>query len=331
MTEERALLEEVVAATKRVAESLRLSIEEVGRFAPLSARLADIMSWPQQKDVLSLFKSYEQLVDLLSNRLIRAILVMLGENTTGWSARDAFRRMESRGSLSDAQHFLTLVLLRNRLAHEYPMSAEKRAQRINETLELAPALLSAAEGLLRDAYNLLAEDKPEPDEPESVDVRDELAASIPDDIWVWGPEADWVVVWKPCRSTEILPLAPEPTPELTRQGFRHLYEQWLAMQIEAWEFGQPKGPYGSPLQTILVEAFNAGPMRNAQEQAAYICWAVCDSWLIAPWSQYHGDISWPQKMRRGTAEEVEALRACLLDQPDFGTLIEFWGRGPSET
>ncbi len=160
MTEERALLGEIIAATERVADSLRLSVEEVSRFAPVAPDAVDRMPRSQQKDVLSLFKSYEQLVDLLANRLVRAMLVLDGQNTAGWSARDAFRHMEARGSLEDAQRFMALVLLRNRLAHEYPMRAEKRAQRIDETLDFAGFLLEAAERLLIDARAVLAGGEP---------------------------------------------------------------------------------------------------------------------------------------------------------------------------
>lgn len=331
MTEERALLEEVVAATKRVAASLGMSVAEVGQFAPVAPWQADTMSRNQQKDVLSLFKTYEQLVDLLSNRLIRTMLALLGENTAGWSARDAFRYMEERGSLEDAQQFLTLVLMRNRLAHEYPMDAEKRARRINETLGLAPMLLREAERLLEDAEDLLAESEPE-EEPEE-DLREVLASSIPDDIWVWGPSDDpyAVVVWEPQRPSDDVPLLPNEAPELTQDGFHSLLQSQLAMRIRAWESEQGGSALESPMQQILTTAFNAGRFNDVDEMANYIVTFVCESWLIGEWSQYHGEISWPQKMRQGTQKEVEILRNRLLDDPDFGELVRFWGKGSMET
>ncbi|MGF1660488.1 MAG: hypothetical protein ACFCUS_13760 [Rubrimonas sp.] len=304
-----------------------MSVEEVGRFAPLSPRLADIMSRLQQKDVLSLFKSYEQLVDLLSNRLIRAMLVVLGENTTGWSARDAFRHMEARGSLADAQHFLTLVLLRNRLAHEYPMSAEKRAQRINETLELGPALLSAAERLLRDANNLLAEDEPEPDEPEPVDIRHELAASIPDDIWVWGADRDgYPDVWIK-RSND------ETPPTLTEAEFRNVFETVLADRIRGWQAWELDNPDVCSISEVINDAFCGGLADDTDPDALaeIVVRSTDTSRLVGGWGEFDEDSAWPVAMWPGSQSDVTFFRERLFDDPDLAGLIEFWGCGPRET
>jgi hypothetical protein len=277
--EERALLAETIAAVERVAESLRLSVADVKPLAPMRPSSVDNLSRMLQKDVLSLFKSYEQLVDLLSNRLIRAMLAVLGENTKGWSARDAVRYMESRGTIQDAQRFLELVMLRNRLAHEYPMSAEKRAQRINDTLDMADVLLRAVEPLLFDASGLLADD-----ETEAEDARAALAREIPDEIWVWGPDDDKVgpIVWTHRADGEV-------APTLTENAFRHLFERRIAERIRAWEAWRRVNSEVRPIAQIIGDAFCGGftTEQHHDSLAEIVVRATSTGLLIGVWQDFH--------------------------------------------
>lgn len=142
MSPESGLLRQSLDAAARLARNLRLSQSDLASKAPFGADGAAAMDRGTEKDVLAFLKTFEQLQDVLANRVVRAILAATGTDASGWTARDAFLRMESIGALENAQRALDLARLRNRLVHEYPMSAARRADRINAAWSMTPALLA---------------------------------------------------------------------------------------------------------------------------------------------------------------------------------------------
>jgi hypothetical protein len=154
---ETRLLAAALDAADRLAEDLRLSRADLDGKAPFAPEALAAMDRTTQKDTLAFLKTFEQLQDVLANRLVRAILAETGTDTSGWSVRDAFNRMEALGALPDAGRALEIAKLRNRLVHEYPMSAARRAERINAAWAMAPALLEDAETLAAYAGRLTTE------------------------------------------------------------------------------------------------------------------------------------------------------------------------------
>jgi hypothetical protein len=160
MTGNDGALAAIVEAVRRLERNLELSLAEMSAMGPVTAGLVDNATRAQHKDIQAFLKTFEQLQDLTANRLIRAILVDLAIDTTGWSARDAFDKMESLGALQDAREFRKIAQLRNRLVHEYPMSSDRRAQRINDAIAAARRLRVELATLLAYADDLLADDTP---------------------------------------------------------------------------------------------------------------------------------------------------------------------------
>ena len=154
MTPDQVKLADTVSAGRRLAESLRASVSEMAAHAPLSAERIDSLDRAAQKDVLAFIKSFEQLQDLASNRLIRGILVASDVEVVGIAARTAYDLAEKAGALEDAARFADIGRLRNRLAHEYPMDAAARAKRVNDAYALAPALLDEFHRLAAHAARL---------------------------------------------------------------------------------------------------------------------------------------------------------------------------------
>ncbi len=84
--------------------------------------------------VVAFYKSIEQLFDLCARQLMRAVLLALGEKIDGFAAFDAYNRLETLGAVKNAQIWVDLGNLRNRLAHSHPLNAEKQATAYNSTL-----------------------------------------------------------------------------------------------------------------------------------------------------------------------------------------------------
>jgi hypothetical protein len=201
------------------------------------------------------------------------------------------------------------------------MSAEKQAQRINDTLDMADVLLRAVEPLLFDASGLLADDEPEA-EAEAEDARTALAREIPDEIWVWGPDDDEPLVWKACVRGETAPV-------LDERGFRGLFKNCLDLRIRAWLAWERDNPDVASISEIVEGAFGGGHLSGTL--AAIVMNGTRTSLLLGGWSDYWDDISWPVTMRIGSEDDVERFREQLDDDSELGSLLEFWGRGPSET
>jgi len=147
VTEEQDALNEALQATDRIAGRLRASISALAHVLPLSEESA--IAEAEQERIDAFLKRFEQFQDMLSRRLIRTLLIAVGEDITGFSARDAYERMETLGGLDNAKRFLTIAKLRHALTHEYPMSEARQRERLNRTWGYAPVLLDEFEALRR--------------------------------------------------------------------------------------------------------------------------------------------------------------------------------------
>lgn len=331
MTARADFLAEAVRAARRLDESLALSLADMAAFAPVTAAMVEHATRAKHKDTQAFLKTFEQLQDLVANRLIRAILVEEAIDTSGWSARDAFDKMEALGALQDAHEFRKIAQLRNRLVHEYPMSAERRAQRINDAIAAARRLRLDVVSLVGHADELLERDA---DRRADEGLRaaeqelDRIIAEIPDDIWVWGLDRSSPEVWMPRKPGE------EP-PELSETGFRNLYEADLARRIRRWQAWERLNPDIQPVSSLICGIHTGwiGDENRPEGLAAIVMGATSTGFLLTKWAAFsveEPDIAWPVKMWAGTLGDAEAFRERLADDTDLPHLIEFWARGPAE-
>jgi predicted nucleotidyltransferase len=147
MSTESWTLADTVAVADRVGARLRESVTDLAPSFPIAATEVGKLEPGLQLRIDAFLKRFEQLQDVLSNRLVRAFLIEMGDEVTSFSARDAFDRAESLGALDDAARFFDIAKLRNRLVHEYPMEDARRAKRINDAFAAAKVLLEEHERL----------------------------------------------------------------------------------------------------------------------------------------------------------------------------------------
>lgn len=154
---ELSLLAQLVETGAHLAGNLSEATAELQGRLPLGAGDPRALPSDTRLRIDAFLKRWEQLQDFLANRLLRAIFAMLLEPTERMSARSAFNRAASLGVLHDERRFIAMQELRNRLAHEYPMSDAKRAARINDAWAFAPALLEEHDRMAAYARRLLAD------------------------------------------------------------------------------------------------------------------------------------------------------------------------------
>jgi uncharacterized protein YutE (UPF0331/DUF86 family) len=98
---------------------------------PLIERIASI----------ALLKRVEQLQDMIA-RLVRLVAVWELLDTAAMTRRDIANWMEKSRFVEDADHWVDLTLLRNRLVHEYPIDEAEQVRRVNQCWDAATQLQS---------------------------------------------------------------------------------------------------------------------------------------------------------------------------------------------
>ena len=143
MTPHDDVLEAICA---RIA-SLVIALDEDMRL--LGTVPADIAAFGKMSEVSrvasrALLKTVEQLEDQLM-RLGRTVLQLRDVDTRDMYARDVANRMEAMGIVTDADRWMMVVKLRNRLVHDYPLTDEARFAKLTEAVAATEILRHAAE------------------------------------------------------------------------------------------------------------------------------------------------------------------------------------------
>lgn len=126
---------EAAAATLQLVGHLERLCERMRADFPLTPdKLAGWGDEPRER-LHALLRMFEQLYDLVSRRILRGFIWLSGEDAAELSAKNLFRRAETLGALLSADRSIELGTTRNRLAHEYPTSAQRQAERANTAWE----------------------------------------------------------------------------------------------------------------------------------------------------------------------------------------------------
>ncbi|MGH6636220.1 MAG: hypothetical protein ACRED0_08860 [Gammaproteobacteria bacterium] len=134
---------ENLESARQVAQRLSSSIARLKGVFPLSSDVINDMDEAAQESLDAFVKRFEQLQDIIEGRLFRAIAYLEQEDVTRLSRRDLTMLMEKLGAIGSADSWSRLSLLRNKLAHEYPMDAAKQTERLNEAYVSAASLVES--------------------------------------------------------------------------------------------------------------------------------------------------------------------------------------------
>lgn len=132
----------ILAALAQAADAVLTGLDEaLDLLAPVPATAADFdaLDKLQRTAAAAVLKRVEQLQDIIA-RMFRTALIADGVDIAAMTARDIANRMEKLGALADARAWSDIVRLRNRLAHEYPVSPAERFDRLTSATAAAPAL-----------------------------------------------------------------------------------------------------------------------------------------------------------------------------------------------
>ncbi len=136
----RGLFAENHRLTRRVLARLQSSAAKLQDLFPLPASAIDHLTEPRQETLDAFLKRFEQVVDLVENRLFRGLALLEGEDLAERSKRDITLLMERLDVVGAADAWSACSMLRNKLAHDYPDAPELRAERVNAAFASIPLL-----------------------------------------------------------------------------------------------------------------------------------------------------------------------------------------------
>ena len=137
---------EILSAILARLESLLLACDEDQEaLGPMPSDVSGFLAMPPSRRVASraLLKTVEQLQDQLA-RLFRLLPKFRAIDTAGWYAQDYANFAEKQGVLEDGLGWSEIVRLRNRLVHDYPLTAEAQFDALARAHAIVPTLTAAA-------------------------------------------------------------------------------------------------------------------------------------------------------------------------------------------
>ncbi len=143
---DRQIINDIVTRLRDLLVSLDAGVEAV---RPLPVDGDALTSLPPLEKLVAsgYIKTIEQLEDQLA-RLFRTILVVNDVDLTGLFARDIADMMDKLEIVDDVERWSSLVRLRNKLVHDYPLTSASRLARLIEADEAADFIKTTAENAL---------------------------------------------------------------------------------------------------------------------------------------------------------------------------------------
>lgn len=143
------LFQEHMAAAARSAAAVADIHARLVKHYPFKPETVETLDPDVGIVVYALFKKYEQLVVLLNDNIFKNIPYFELENTAKMFRYDFIVFAEKIGIVKSAKQFVDAVALRNQLAHEYPLDANKQARLINNVIVESEVLLQTMPELQR--------------------------------------------------------------------------------------------------------------------------------------------------------------------------------------
>lgn len=137
--------DDVLHATLLRCRRLSVGIDELrpilSAHLPTQISVLDALPLIERIASIALLKRVEQLQDMIA-RLVRLVAVWELLDTAMMTRRDMANWMEKTRFVEDADQWVDLTLLRNRLVHEYPIDEAEQVRRVNQCWDAVTQLQS---------------------------------------------------------------------------------------------------------------------------------------------------------------------------------------------
>lgn len=141
MTDTDAVLRSTLLRCRRLSDGIDELRPLLSGHLPTAVSELETLPLIERVASIALLKRVEQLQDMIA-RLVRLVAVWELLDTATMTRRDIANWMEKSRFVDDADHWVDLTLLRNRLVHEYPIDEAEQVRRVNQCWDAATRLQS---------------------------------------------------------------------------------------------------------------------------------------------------------------------------------------------
>ncbi|WCT74211.1 hypothetical protein PQ455_02985 [Sphingomonas naphthae] len=151
---QRAVVEAIGGCHQLVGQ-IEASRARLQALAPFTGETLTALDADEWDGVYAFQMKFLLLQDLASRRLLRGFLALSGEDPRNFSMRQAIERAAQLGGLASAEEWMDLLIVRNMLAHDYPVDLDAFADwlsqawdRLDTLILNVKTLIAALKGLL---------------------------------------------------------------------------------------------------------------------------------------------------------------------------------------
>lgn len=141
MSDADAVLRATLLRCRRLSDGVSELRPILAAHLPTQVSLLEGLPLIERIASIALMKRVEQLQDMIA-RLVRLVAAWELLDTTRMTRRDFANWMEKCRFVEDADQWVDLTLLRNRLVHEYPIDEAEQVRRVNQCWDAATQLQS---------------------------------------------------------------------------------------------------------------------------------------------------------------------------------------------
>jgi hypothetical protein len=141
MSDADAVLRATLLRCRRLSDGVSELRPILAAHLPTQVSLLEGLPLIERIASIALMKRVEQLQDMIA-RLVRLVAAWELLDTTRMTRRDFANWMEKCRFVEDADQWVYLTLLRNRLVHEYPIDEVEQVRRVNQCWDAATQLQS---------------------------------------------------------------------------------------------------------------------------------------------------------------------------------------------
>jgi hypothetical protein len=138
-------LVEVLKTAKIHLSRLEKAREEINSLGDLEK--LDLTEWETLKTIDTFVFRFIKLQDYLGNKVFKEFLKAIGEYIEGMSFIDVLDKLEKLGIVDNADDWLKIRELRNRLTHEYPEEEEETKRDLKLALKYSNLLKQTLENI----------------------------------------------------------------------------------------------------------------------------------------------------------------------------------------
>lgn len=140
-----------IEASAGVADRLVYSLTKANRLGldQLDTKKLSVLSDDEMEIIDAYLFRYGSLVSNIQGAIFQSIGDIEQEPVRDMSNRDKTNLMERIGALPSAKEFASIVIIRNKLMHDYPEETEKHLDRINFIMKETPRLVELFFGIVK--------------------------------------------------------------------------------------------------------------------------------------------------------------------------------------